>query len=258
MSVTPFDIASSELADYQGLFLGDAHGVLSVSEWLTEHLDEFKEQNVKQLYMEMVRSDHQFLVDDYYNGVEGAEVRLQAYLEERWGHKSPGTGMAYFDIIETAKENGIKVCGIDNNVIGNARLERSNPHWDGVIDKHSQELGQNEKFLIFGGSGHIANYPMNKGVDHMQGDIPSIDFNASETGKIEITKGDGKDSDYEVSLPDSPNQRSFGEEPAEQYKFERPEGIELPDMKTVIDNGNTRGQIDFGTPLKLDTFRIGN
>ena len=129
MSDNPYDTISNLLKDHQGLFIGDSHGVLSISEWLKEYLDDLKGEGVEQLHMEMVRSDYQFLIDDYYADIEGSGIRLEAYLEKRWGHKSSGTGAAYFDIIETAKNNGIKVFGIDTDVTGDRKLEDSNPHW---------------------------------------------------------------------------------------------------------------------------------
>lgn len=234
MSDNPYDVSSSILKDNHGLFIGDSHGELSIPEWLKQHLDDFQREGVEQLHMEMVRSDHQFLIDNYYADVEGSGIRLEAYLEKRWGHKSPGTGAAYFDIIETAKNNGIKVFGIDNDITGDNRLEGSNPHWASTINSKMTELSPNGKFLVFGGTGHSANYPLNKGVDQILGNIPSIDFDQSKSKNVEIRKADGRESDYIVSLPDSPNQREYGQEPAEQYKFDMPKDIDLPSMGTII------------------------
>lgn len=190
-----------------GIFLGDAHGCVNIQEFLVNQMPELKKAGVNNFYMEMFDADDQAMIDKYYEKGDN-EQEIVNYLKVGW-EKTDGSAQRYFNIIKTAKENGIKVYGIDEpteTYLGQSqskRLERANPFWANVIKEHTET---SDKYIIYGGSGHSANYSMNKGVDQLLGDIPSIDFGTSSSSKNEIVVGDGKDNDFEILLPKSPNQ----------------------------------------------------
>lgn len=157
--------------------------------------------------MEMIPAEKQPMIDRYYEKGDN-EKEIVDYLEQGWSQRE-GSAQQYFNIIKSAKENGIKVYGIDEPAEVDLksdradRLTRSNPEWASVITKNTKA---GDKYIIFGGYGHSANYLYNKGVDQLLGDIPSVDFDTSDSGKTEIIGGDGKANDFQVLLPKSPNQ----------------------------------------------------
>lgn len=159
---------------------------------------------VNKFFMEMIPAEKQSMIDRFFAIGDNSDEVLD-YLTKHWGNKSDGIAEKYFNIIKTAKENGIKVYGIDepNSVYLSSsfsnRLERSNPYWKDVIVRNTNP---NDKYIIYGGAGHAANYPANKGVDYMLG-IPSVRI---ETGTKKIIEGDGKSSDFICYLDKSPDQ----------------------------------------------------
>lgn len=195
-----------------GVFLGDSHGDYNIVEFLTEKMPEFKKAGINKFYMEMIEADSQVMIDRYYEKGDNENEIVEHFKNNGW-EKTKGTAQNYFNLIKAAKENGIKVYGIDESNesfmkgglsgSGPDRLTRSNPLWTSVIKEHTTP---GDKYIVYGGLGHSANYPFNKGVDQMLGDIPSLDFDTSKNNKEEIQVGDGKANDFEILLPKSPNQ----------------------------------------------------
>lgn len=207
MLTQPIDVVRFELSKNHGVFLGDNHGHLSVPEWMTRHMADLKETGVHHIYTETVESKEQYLIESFYRGEEDAGKRLEEYLTKRWDNYSSGTGMAHFESIKAAKENNIRVYGIDINTGGITmdRFEKSNPHWKQEIDSHKSTLGTNEKYIVFGGSGHSGDRGYAE-IDQALG-ISSIDFKESKSWKVEIEKGSGVHNTWSIGLTRSPNQR---------------------------------------------------
>ena len=190
-----------------GVFLGDRHQQFNISEYIASAMPDFKKAGVNKFYMEMIPEEMQPVIDRYYEKGDNEEEIIKS-LKKGWDY-GEGASQKYFNIIKAAKENGIKLYGIDEPrgykplPHEHSRLERSNPKWARVINNNTKP---GDKYIIFGGGGHAANYPENKGIDQLLGDIPSITFNTSNNNKEEIIVGDHKGSDFNVFLPKSPNQ----------------------------------------------------
>lgn len=185
-----------------GVFIGDLHGYFNCPEFLTDNMSKFKKAGLNKIFMEMFRAEDKEILNRYYNN-KASDDELIAYLKDGW-EKKPGTAKRYFEVVKAAKANGIRVYGIDEPKKDffekpiEQRLQRSNPFWKRQILKNSTPK---DKYIVFGGAGHSANYPRDKGVNVLLGNIPAVDFDRSKTGKAYVEKGDGKDSDYKIYLP---------------------------------------------------------
>lgn len=201
---TPAELINKILHKNPGIFLCDLHGHHNIPEFIAKSMPKLKQSGVNKIFMEMIPAEKQSMLDQFFDNGNNSDEVLD-YFTEHWGNKSEGIAKKYFNIIKTAKENGIKVYGIDEpNVVYHSntlssRLERSNPYWKDVIVRNTNP---NDKYIVYGGAGHAANYPANKGVDYMLG-IPTISI---ETGTKQIIKGDGKSSDFIFYLDKSPEQ----------------------------------------------------
>lgn len=182
-----------------GIFIGDRHGEYNCSEFVSSLIPSLKAQGVTVLFMEMFPSDKQPLLDRYFK-VGDNEQQLLAHLQRYW-EKTPLAPEKYLQIIRTAKANGIRVVGIDCEHTGQNRLETSNPHWVGVIKNNLKST--TTKYVIFGGYAHAGNYPYNKGVDYRLG-IPSVELSTGE--ELKILLGDSKGNDFQITLPNHPEQ----------------------------------------------------
>ena len=202
VSVSNDDLLRTLLNVNPGVFIGDSHTDFNCSEFMTSKMAFLKQQGVTLFFMEMFGSEAQPKLDRYFEKGDNGE-ELVSYLQKRGWEKRPGMAKKYFEIVRAARENGIKIIGIDNNAAGKNRLEKSNPHWVKVISNYTSN--NHTKYVVFGGQGHSSNYLFNKGVDFRLG-IPSIDL---ETGTPQILLGDGRDSDFSIILEESPNQTSF-------------------------------------------------
>lgn len=191
----------------RGVFLGDSHGDCNIQEFLAKEMPEFKKAGVNKFYMEMIPADMQSMIDRYYEKGDN-EKEIVNYLKQGW-EKVDGSAQKYFNIIKAAKDNGIKVYGIDEPLkiamteTQLNRTDRTNPQWAKIVTNNTKP---DDKYIMFGGLAHSANYSANKGVDQLLGDIPSLDFGTSENNKEEILVGDGKANDFQILLPKSPNQ----------------------------------------------------
>jgi uncharacterized iron-regulated protein len=183
-----------------GVFMGDSHTEFNCSEFMASKMNLLSRRGVGLFFMEMFGSSAQPLLNRYFEKGDNLNA-LVSYLKERGWDKRPGMAEKYCEIVKAAKENGIRIIGIDNDAYGRGRLEESNPHWVSVINKYTEKKGT--KYIIFGGGGHSANYSLNKGVDYLLG-IPSVDLNTGEKQKILL--GDGKANDFSIDLIKSPNQ----------------------------------------------------
>ncbi|MBI4354795.1 MAG: SBBP repeat-containing protein [Candidatus Omnitrophica bacterium] len=202
LAISPEELLARLLRDNPGVFLGDRHGDFNIEEHLIAQMPLLARQGVKTLFVEMVYSADQAILDAYYQ--TGNLEPLITYLTDRWDLTQPGLGKKYAEVVQAARAAGIQTIGIDvdtRRIKQSLRLEISNPHWRWVIQEALKS--QPGKYLVFGGTGHSANYLFNKGVDVLLG-IPSVDFGTSTT--MEVRKGDGKANDFQILLPKSPAQ----------------------------------------------------
>ncbi len=204
------------LAKNPGLFFGDSHGTIDVIDTFKEILPTLKASGVQTLYVEMVPSADQSVLDRFQK--DGDTKALKEFLiKAGWDIGQDGKWVDHLvTMLAEARNNGIKLYGIDEQGSGklpqSSRTARANPHWAEVINNTQPK--RSGKYVIFGGAGHSANYPANKGVNVLLG-IPSI---------TPYTKGDayydrsvhGDDASVLTKMPDgtvapnpNPNESDF-------------------------------------------------
>lgn len=181
-----------------GVFFGDSHGDFNCSEFLVSKMVLFKKQGVTLFFMEMFGSDAQPMLDRYFKYGDN-EKDLVLYLDKGGWEKSTGMAKKYVEIVKAARQQGIKVIGLDDDSEGASRLEDSNLHWTKVVNQYASK---GKKYVVFAGFGHSSVFPLNKGIDFRLG-IPSMDF---ETGSAKVFLGDGKYNNFRIVLEKSPHQ----------------------------------------------------
>lgn len=206
-NLAPEDLITTLLKHNPGVFLGDSHGSFNIPEFLIANMNKFSKADVKVIFLEMIKTDA-----DGKKALErlrntGDVKAFGEYLEKkRWG-KENGWTEKIGAMVKKAYDEGIDVVGIDIEHTGHSRLETSNPHWKGVIVDYvsRKEFPKQGKYLVFGGAGHSAEYPLNKGIDYMLG-ILSADFRSAKAGTPHVRVGNRKDNDFEIVLPKSKDQ----------------------------------------------------
>ena len=203
------DFLRTIFSENEGLFLGDIHGNNEIPNFIIDSLGLFEEEGLKVFFIEMIKSKDQEMLDRFLKSKEDEELR--GLLEAGW-NKGPGWIDLIIKLILELDKRNIKVIGIDTIHTGHTRLETSNPHWVNIVNEN-KHLG---KYLIWGGLGHSANYPSNKGVDYLL-KIPSIDFGELEESVLDFSGdevrtikkkytegvylGDGKESNFILRIP---------------------------------------------------------
>lgn len=149
---------------------------------LIDHLDTFRETGVEILFVEMVPRSKQHLIDRLPH--TGGE--LEEFLGEHWnwGYEGPFPH-PYLELVQTAKERGLKVVGIDIDPEDNPRggryiidrIRRVNRKWVGVINEYIEN--NDELYLIFAGNSHCDGFFRGSGwgLDSLLG-IGHIKFNS--------------------------------------------------------------------------------
>ncbi len=207
------NILVSLVAENPGVAVGDWHGEYCVTEYLCGVLSVLKESGVSTLYFEMVDASEQDKLDQYMqDGDVEAFSRVSSF--RLWAKKNPGMMQQYFNVIEMARVLDIRVVAINWEGVGN-RFYDSNALWSDVIIGDRAKVKDGDKFIVFGGRYHFCDWPPNElyppmSVSKRLG-IPSVQICTSDDGLTsEIRLGEGdSESDFILSLPESPNQRRF-------------------------------------------------
>jgi len=214
------DFTTYLLKNYSGVFVGESHnGDLSNQQFMIKNLEKFQKAGLKVLAIEMVYSEDQQLIDNYYNDSINSRETLIKYTKKILGR---------FPLIEAAKKAGIKVIGIDmksrnygESRFGEVTREEVNKWWANEVKKEMAQYEPGDKFIVYGGFYHSND---SGGVDDYL-KIPSIDpinpndfdkpFFALNPGTIIIPGSpDGSDYNrvYATSLED------YCQESSEYYK----------------------------------------
>jgi len=167
-------LVTALLAKNPGIFFGDWHGTTGVVDTFSSLLPTLKGSGVRILFVEMVPSSVPILEKFQKDGDTKA---LKERLDKLgWGKDGGGKWLdRLVNMLAEARRIGIKLIGIDESYSYEKEpvVEQSNPHWATVIRATLAKGPKNEKYVIFGGLGHSANYAENKGVNALLG-IPSI------------------------------------------------------------------------------------
>src|SRR6202171_156972 len=128
----------SELVEKNdGTLWADWHGDTDVVDALSDLLPTLKTSGVQSLFIEMVASADQQVLDKFQK--DGDAKALKEHLVETWWDLV-GDGKEVDHLVKmlaNARKNGIKIYGIDesgsSHLPRSTRLERANPHWAQVI-----------------------------------------------------------------------------------------------------------------------------
>jgi hypothetical protein len=170
-------LVSALLEKNDGILWADSHGDTDVVDALSDLLPTLKTSGVQSLYIEMVASADQQVLDKFQK--DGDTKALKEHLVKTgWDHAGDGKEVDHLvKMLANARKTGIKIHGIDESGSGDLplseRLERANPHWAQVIRENLSTHPGLGKYVVFGGAAHSGNYPSNKGVNALLG-IPSI------------------------------------------------------------------------------------
>ena len=217
------------LSHNRGLFDGDIHDNLAFPEYMAAHMAMLKEEKVTLMFLEMVDVKNQKMIDDFYNCMDGADVKLLEDMREHWGH-SRGSADARFALILAAREAGIRTVGIGWNghkavaypslsKWAGAQGDDLNEGWINTIKTYLRALPADERFIIYGGANHGSFAPGRNGVDAHFG-IPSIKLVKAGSSEARFSPTTftllpsklPTDSDFIAVLPDSPYQgKGYGE-----------------------------------------------
>lgn len=139
------DFVKSKLAQNNGMVVGDANHALDLTPtFLARNMDELKNSNVKQIYLEYFRPENQQALDRYFEkGDNLSELATISVTQTPNSNPLP--------LVQKAKENGIRCFGI--NAKGTP-IER-NKAWSETVSKNSQSLKDGEKYVLLCGSGHL-------------------------------------------------------------------------------------------------------
>lgn len=205
--LSPEDLITTLLKENPGVCLGDLHGNFNIPEFLTANMNKFAKADAKVIFLEMIRSDAEGKRALEQLRKTGDVKAFADYLEKKQWGKEKGWTEKIGTMVKKAYDEGMDVVGIDIEHTGDSRLETSNPHWKGVVVDYvsRKEFPKQGKYFVFGGSGHSAEYPANKGVDYMLG-VPSVDFRSAKAATPHVRVGDRKDNDFEIVLPKSKDQ----------------------------------------------------
>ena len=141
------DFLNAKLSQNKGVVVGDAnHSCDLTPNFLARNMESLKENNVKQLYLEYFRPENQPALDRYFE--KGDNI---SELGEILVKQSPDAYLNPLPLVQKAKENGIRCFGINEK---GTPIER-NKAWGETVAKNSQNLKDNEKYLLMCGSGHL-------------------------------------------------------------------------------------------------------
>lgn len=162
---TTLDLTSQLLSKNQGVFIGETHANPMARDFLRSDMPSLKQQGVKALFVECIEKKNQGFLDAFYRSKTPADeqralARLESVLQSTWGYDTQG----YMALIQSAKQNGVRVFGIDerkgpfaNRVPEDGTRETTwrNQFWARATnDVMSKEFGKQDKFVVLGGSGH--------------------------------------------------------------------------------------------------------
>jgi hypothetical protein len=207
-SENPIQGLSDILSHNKGVMIGDNHGDNRIINFMQENISNFRQQGISKLFIEMIASEDQNKIDELLE--KGDKSALINYFNDNGWGKSENWTENLSNFILEAYNQGISIKGIDTNETNDIdlthRLSVSNPHWASIVRSNTQDMNDSERFIVFGGAGHSADFSANQGVDKLLG-IPSVDFvdvnlDSSSPQPFRILPSENpRESDFEIRMP---------------------------------------------------------
>lgn len=145
---------------YAGMVLGEFHGDSGSKRFLIKNMSILKKQGVRTLYLEHLLSDlHHNELESYFSPkMKKMPSGLKNYLEGLNRGFHVRSKYNFLTLIESAKDNGIRVMAIDaaasyhtdkENPLKNCRIHMMNYYAQGVINGH-QKIAQGKWIALVG------------------------------------------------------------------------------------------------------------
>jgi hypothetical protein len=215
--------------------LGEEHSQTNSVQYIRDSLNDLKSKNINTLYVEMP-SDMQPLLDKALQGDPASQRDLRLKHEQWWFYGGTDAAQQRYDLLFDANKAGIKVQAIDMS----SRMDHMHRYNqlsdkpsdalsarigidDPVIARNIERLDDGGQAILLIGKGHTYKYSedghventsagwmpvyqsAHGGIDQRLNDrgikAASIDFNTIQEGDISLDKGDGQQSDFEISIP---------------------------------------------------------
>lgn len=153
------DLFAAAVKNHKGVAVSEAwHGRYAYPLFIRDMMPVWALMNVTRFYTEMVPSSKQNLLDAWQDGgdekgiVDYFDAEFEGYSRKMWAH--------YWLMLQAARENGIRVVGIDNPEIKTGYgpvfdAPFKTMHWESTILKDQKNVGPDEKFVVYGGELHL-------------------------------------------------------------------------------------------------------
>ena len=137
----------------------------------------FKSQNVTRLCVEMVQTSKQAILDSWQQGHD--ENSFPDYLDSHYHAYSSRMWQHYWLMMSAAKDNGIKIVGLDKPEIKSGYGDVFDApfktmHWETVIKNEQETMQDGEKFLVYGGELHMIDMGGPLSGIHQRVNVPRI------------------------------------------------------------------------------------
>ena len=137
-----------------GVFVGDKHDETSIRQQLAIDLPKLAESGVRTLYLEMLPSSAQTIIDQYTaEPNETNREQLHSTLASNWGWGEE-TLEQNMHLLELARVLGVRIVGIESESITSIGREKA---WEQAILLDQSKAGVS-KFLVFAGRDHEDKY----------------------------------------------------------------------------------------------------
>jgi hypothetical protein len=170
---------------FDGLCIGERHDWINPKKYIIDNLPDMKKLGVKTLFIETLSYDLQAQLDDYF---ASPSDEMPPFLQACLDAKDYGNGLSgpytYVNLVRKAKEEGIRVVGIDTCAAYESggdlsttqdtinRVKTMNYVGDKII-RHEKGSG---KYVVFVGGLHGGSVRMKSGVTPGLADLLRIPF----------------------------------------------------------------------------------
>lgn len=138
------------------LFIGERHTVMSDKNEVIKNLDLLKRLGLTHVAMEMLREEHQAIVDAYFSGKIDKQKVLEIF-KDGWD-EGPGIPEKYMELVDAIKTTGLKLLAVDLYTAGpeydtEAFFKRRNENWARIIGEVIKQSPK-ARVLVYNGQSH--------------------------------------------------------------------------------------------------------